>query len=99
MLTEDGRVVVSSDVTFPTNAMEPVTGPVSYADNEAWLAPFAAPDDCNTVPASTGTSGQLGARAPENADPTTTRAPPPGGTRRAPVDAARQLLNLHRLRA
>ena len=48
MLTADGDIVVSSDVTFAADAMQPVTGPVDYADTDAWLAPvmasFAMPD-------------------------------------------------------
>ena len=55
MLTENGDIVVSSDVTFAADAMLPITGPVDYADTDAWLEPvmssFAVPaDDAGEAP-------------------------------------------------
>ena len=83
MLTEDGRIIVSSDVTFPPNAMEPVTGPVTYTDTAAWLAPFAVPGTSSATPAPASTGSQIGSPdgddspAPAAAVTTTPAAAPP----------------------
>jgi len=87
MVTEDGEFIISSDVTFAVNAMEPIDGAVAYADTEAWLAPllaqFAVPgavpgaDSGGSVPA--GSSNTPRASDPRAAPPVTaptTAAPP-----------------------
>jgi hypothetical protein len=65
MLLSDGRLMVTSDVTFPHDAMQPVDGAVHFTDEDEWLSPFAeflgtadgdgGGSDGNTAPPSTAT--------------------------------------------
>ena len=41
VLLRDGRIMVTSDVSFPHDAMNPVSGAVRFTDEDAWLLPFA----------------------------------------------------------
>ena len=45
MLLPTGEVYVTSDVTFPVGAMVPTSGPVTFHDTEAWIAPFDTEND------------------------------------------------------
>ena len=49
MLLPTGEVYVTSDVTFPVGAMVPTSGPITFHDTEAWIAPFEENDSPNLL--------------------------------------------------
>ena len=88
MLTGDGEIIVSSDVTFAGNAMEPIEGAVAYTNTEAWLATlltqFAVPGGVSAAVPTDGSGGSVPASlsdatstsGPRAVNPPTTVAPP-----------------------
>ena len=61
MLLPTGEVCVTSDVTFPVGAMVPTSGPITFHDTEAWIAPFEENDSPNLLENNSKSSSKVSA--------------------------------------